>query len=336
MYPMPATHSIQSLREAIPRETVAEYPTPLIHADRLASELIVERFFVKRVDLIRFGLGGNKTRGLEVILFDALKRRADTLVTGAGVLSNHVRTTAAFASVYGMDCEAVYWGSAPSSAIGNYAIVQMLGAKLNFTDELDRTSVDRHIDYVVKRLRDNGRRPYAIPRGGACGHGVLGHVLAVCELYQQCMELGIEPARIVLGVGSGGTYAGWLLGIRLLDLPWQVEGYSVSRLRRDIEKQILALIREAEVILGVKVQFKREDLKIRDGYIGEGYGIPSFEGIVAIQLVCKTEGVVLDPVYTGKAMAGFKSEIQTGEFSRSDTTVFIHTGGEPNYYSLSE
>nr|BBD49890.1 1-Aminocyclopropane-1-carboxylate deaminase [Alteromonadaceae bacterium PE-TB08W] len=335
MDPQSETHSIQSLRAAIPREKVAEYPTPLIRADRLALELKAERFFFKRDDLISFGLGGNKTRGLEVILSDALRRKADTLVTGAGVLSNHVRTAAAFASAYGMDCEAVYWGSAPSSAIGNYAIVQMLGAKLNFTDELDRTSVDRHIDYVVQRLRDKGRKSYAIPRGGACGHGVLGHVLAVCELFQQCNELGIEPDRIVLGAGSGGTYAGWLLGIRLLDLPWLVEGFSVSRPREDMENQVLALISEAEAILGVKAQFRREDLQIRDGFIGEGYGIPSIEGNEAIQLVCKTEGVLLDPVYTGKAMAGFKSEIQTGKLSRSGTTVFIHTGGEPNYYSLS-
>jgi D-cysteine desulfhydrase family pyridoxal phosphate-dependent enzyme len=324
--------TIEALRSSIPRRCVADYPTPLVYAERLTKRLGVDQLWFKRDDLISFGLGGNKVRGLEVILADALCKGADTLVTGAGVLSNHVRTTAAIASVFGLSFDAVYWGQPPPKALGNHRITKMLGANIHFTLDNDRSSVDDWINKVTRELLNNGNSPYPIPRGGACVLGVLGHVLAVCELYEQCKRLKIKPDRIILAVGSGGMYAGWLLGVRLLNLPWQVMGFSVSRQASDIKLQATTLAGQAAETLGLDISFRPTDLCISDNYIGEGYGIPSAEGNEAVRLVCQTEGVLLDPVYTGKAMAGFIDEIHNTGHS-SGTSVFIHSGGEPSYYA---
>ncbi len=207
---------IERITKQIPRHILAHYPTPLMRANRLTETLRGIELWFKRDDLISFGLGGNKIRGLEVMLADALAQDADCLVTGAGVQSNHVRATAAVAAHAGMHCMAVYWGKPPATVDGNYRVTKMLNAEIRFTGDDDRASVDTHIPQVAAELREQGYRPYAIPRGGACAMGVLGHVLAVFELYQQCLAQGLEPDAIVLAVGSGGTYAGWLLGTEVV------------------------------------------------------------------------------------------------------------------------
>lgn len=334
--PLLETDKIAHFRNKIPRKYLASYPTPLIRAERLEKQLTGTNFWFKRDDLISFGLGGNKARGLEVILADALNKNANTLVTGAGVLSNHVRTTAAVASAFGLNCEAIYWGNKPEKIVGNLQIVQMLGAHIHYTAEQDRSSVDHWITKVSDDLKEQGQIPYPIPRGGACAMGVLGHLLAVFELYEQCQELNIQPQRIILAVGSGGTYAGWLLGIHLLNLPWELIGFSVSRQSEEIKKQVTNLAMEAATSLGLNILIPPDQLLIHDNFIGDGYGIPSNEGNEAIKIVCQAEGVLLDPVYTGKAMAGFISEVKNNPTTNEETSIFIHSGGEPSYFALSE
>jgi D-cysteine desulfhydrase family pyridoxal phosphate-dependent enzyme len=304
-----------------------------MRANRLTETLGGTELWFKRDDLISFGLGGNKIRGLEIILADALSQNADCLVTGAGVQSNHVRATAAVAAHAGMLCTAVYWGKPPATVDGNYRVTKMLNAGIRFTGDDDRASVDTHIHRVAAELHDQGFRPYAIPRGGACAIGVLGHVLAVFELYQQCLSQGLEPDVIVLAVGSGGTYAGWLLGLRLLNLPWKMHCYTVSREPEQVSQQVADLATEAAALLKLDWIFSAADAPVHGGFIGQGYGIPSREAAEAIKLVGLTEGILLDPTYTGKAMAGFLSGFQNRQFDGCKKIIFLHTGGEPAFFA---
>jgi D-cysteine desulfhydrase family pyridoxal phosphate-dependent enzyme len=324
---------IDRINARIPRHGLAHYPTPLMRANRLSDKLCPADLWFKRDDLISFGLGGNKIRGLEVLLADALAQRADWLVTGAGVQSNHVRATAAVAAYASMRSTAVYWGKPPAVVDGNYRLTRLFNAEFHFTEDDDRLSVDCHIPQVASRLRRAGHRPYAIPRGGACARGVLGHVLAVFELYQQCLAQQLNPDAIVLPVGSGGTYAGWLLGLKLLNLPWRLLGYTVSRLPEDVSEQIARLATEASDLLQLDWVFVASDAPIQGGFIGPGYGIPSPEAAEAIRLVSCSEGILLDPVYTGKAMAGFLHGLANQVIDRNKKIIVIHTGGEPAFFA---
>ena len=297
---------IERITRQIPRHVLAHYPTPLMRANRLTETLGGTELWFKRDDLISFGLGGNKIRGLEIMLADALAQNADCLITGAGVQSNHVRATAAVAAHAGMRCTAVYWGKPPATVDGNYRVTKMLNAEV-FVLPVTMTGHQsiRIFTRLPTELREQGYRPYAIPRGGACAMGVLGHVLAVFELYQQCLAQGLEPDGIVLAVGSGGTYAGWLLGLRLLNLPWKLQCYTVSREPEQVSQQVADLATEAAALLKLDWTFSAADAPVHGGFIGQGYGIPSQEAAEAIKLAGRTEGILLDPTYTGKAMAGF-------------------------------
>jgi D-cysteine desulfhydrase family pyridoxal phosphate-dependent enzyme len=324
---------IERVAGQIPRHILAHYPTPLMRANRLTESLGNTELWFKRDDLISFGLGGNKIRGLEVMLAEALALNADCLVTGAGVQSNHVRATAATAAHTGLRCTAVYWGKQPATMDGNYRLTSMLNAQFHFTGDDDRASVDTHIHLVAAKLREQGHRPYEIPRGGACAMGVLGHVLAVFELYQQCLSQGLEPDAIVLAVGSGGTYAGWLLGIRLLSLRWKMLCYTVSREPEQVSRQVADLATEAAALLKLDWTFCAEDAPVFGGFIGQGYGIPSPEAAAAIKQIGRAEGILLDPVYTGKAMAGFLHGLQNDQFEQHKKIIFVHTGGEPAFFA---
>ena len=319
--------------DAIPRHNLAEYPTPLIRARRLRDQIGGPDIWFKRDDLISFALGGNKVRALEVILQDALNNGANTLVTGAGVQSNHVRATAAVAAYSNMDCVAVYWGDEPAAIDGNYRVTRMLGAQVRFTGDPERSSVDAYIGKVADELKAQGKHPYPIPRGGACALGALGHVIAVLELKSQCERYAIEPDAIVFAAGSGGTYAGWLLGTRLLGLGWQLECYTVSREPDELSEQVAMLATDAARLVGLDISFTQDDARVHGGVIGAGYGIPSAEGADAIRTTSRNAGLLLDPTYTGKAMAGYLHGLAAGKFDHYKTVVFIHTGGEPAFFA---
>ncbi len=319
--------------EQIPRVGLAEFPTPLLRMKRLGDALGGLDIWFKRDDLISFGLGGNKVRGLEFLLGDALAKEADTLVTGAGCQSNHVRATAAAAAYFGLRCVVVYWGDPPEVIDGNHRLTRLLGAEVTFTGDYDRASVDRGIEEHCARLRAIGRQPYAIPRGGACALGALGHVSAARELFDQCQAQGIEPEAILLAAGSGGTHAGWLLGNALLGNPWALQSVAVSRDAEATSAQIQQLAAEAASRLSVSAPLAAAAPPIvHAGFIGAGYGIPSSEGTDAIRLVAHTEGILLDPTYTGKAMAALIALRKSGRLPFR-SVVFLHTGGEPALFA---
>ena len=319
--------------EAFPRERLGLLPTPLTSAPELASALGMPELWIKHDELIGFGFGGNKVRGLELLLADAKLQRADVLVTGAGAQSNHVRATAACAAHGGMESIAVYWGTEPQTVQGNLRLTRLLGARTRFTNNMDRAHVDVAIGEVAAELRALGRRPYTIPRGGACALGVLGHVLAVRELSLQCASIGIRPRRVVLAVGSGTTLAGWLLGTALWAAPWQVEGVTVSRPAAEVRSRVAALAAEGAARLDLPSPITDADIVVHDGFIGEGYGVPSALGDAAITLVARVQGLFLDPTYTGKAFAALRAHAAEGRFRDSGPVVFIHTGGEPALFA---
>ncbi|MGZ8916113.1 MAG: coenzyme M biosynthesis enzyme XcbE [Methylobacter sp.] len=317
---------------ALPRQALMQSTTPLLPMRKLGQILGGLEIWCKRDDLISFGLGGNKIRGLELLAADALAKHANVLVTGAGVQSNHVRATAATAAYFGLRCIAVFWGKPPARQDGNYRMTRMLGAEAVFTGDADRASVDSGIGTQCAELSRQGLRPYAIPRGGACALGALGHALAAREVYEQCCITGIDPGRIVLATGSGGTHAGWLLGTRMLGDPWQIESYTVSREADVVRDEIARIATEAAALLGLNWCFTSEEIVVHDGFIGAGYGIPSREAAEAIRLLGRTEGVLLDPTYTGKAMAGFLDH-QQREAKFDQPVIFLHTGGEPAFFA---
>lgn len=316
----------------LPRRVLAEFPTPLLQMRRLSWELNGLEIWFKRDDLISFGFGGNKVRGLELLMADAIAQSAEVIVTGAGAQSNHVRATAAAAACLGLRCIAVFWGDAPERIDGNYRLTRMFGADAVFTGDPDRASVDRGIEKVCEELRRQGWRPYSIPRGGACALGSLGHVLAARELFVQCQRLGVQPDAVFLATGSGGTHAGWLLGTRLLGSPWTIESFTVSREPKAVRSEIARLATEAAALLGLDWRFAAEEAIVHGGFIGAGYGIPTPGAAGAIRLVGRTEGVLLDPTYTGKAMAGLLEHLRRGLVSYR-CLIFLHTGGEPTFFA---
>jgi len=313
----------------IPRVLLAFLPTPIMEAPRLAAEIGGPKILIKRDDLTGFGFGGNKIRGLEFLLADALAQQADTLVTGAGPQSNYVRATAAVAAYAGIHMVAIYSGTPPSQVQGNYRLTRLLGADIRFTGNPDRASVDGAIEETAGELRSNGRKPYTIPRGGASVLGTLGYVQAVYELAEQCAAKGIVPDAIVLATGSCATHAGLLAGVHLLHLPWRIEGFTASRPVDEVQARVLSLAQAAVERLGFTSTIVPHDVIVHGGFIGPGYGIPTSEGAEAIRLTARCEGIFLDPTYTGKAMAGFLACTRVGYFKREETILFLHTGGEP-------
>ncbi len=319
--------------DGFPRQRLGLLPTPLTPAPRLARAIGLPDLWIKHDELIGFGFGGNKVRGLEFLLADAKAKKATVLVTGAGAQSNHVRATAATAAHGGLESIAVYWGDEPPVAQGNLLLTRMLGGQTRFTKNYDRMHVDLAIAEVAAELRTAGHHPYTIPRGGACALGVLGHVLAARELYLQCESLGLRPSAIVLAVGSGTTFAGWLLGSALLGAAWQVEGVTVSRPPSEVRVRVAALAAEAAQLLGMPALLSEAEVVVHEGFIGEGYGVPTADGEAAIRSAARLQGVFFDPTYTGKAFAGLTALAAAGRFAGRGPVIFLHTGGEPALFA---
>lgn len=316
----------------LPRQELVAEPTPLQPLQTISKQYPGIQLWCKRDDLISFAMGGNKIRGLELLIADAIEKKSGILLTGAGPQSNHVRATAVAASYYGLRCLAIFWGTKPQNIDGNLRITDMLCTETLYTGVDERDSVDQMITEQSESLKMQGLSVYAIPRGGACPLGALGHTLAAFEVFQQCRDLHLSPAKIVLATGSGGTHAGWLLATRALGWPWQIESYTVSREVPEIQSQIAHLATAAAELLELDWQFQPMDVTVHGGFIGDGYGIPSPESSAAIRLLAMHEGILLDPTYTGKAMAGLLYSLHQKDH-REESILFIHTGGQPAFFA---
>ncbi len=318
-----------------PRLELAKLPTPLDRVENLGKSLGNLDLWFKRDDLTGFGLGGNKVRSLEYLAADAMKVNSNILITGGSSGSNHVRTTMAVAAHLGLKGVAVLSGTRPSKANGNLLLNQLLDAKLVFTGNPDRSYIDNYIEDEAERLRGNGESPYLIRRGGVSSLGCIGYVSAAVEICSQLQSLNLNPDILLCATGCGVTQAGLLVGFKLMGLNCRLYGITVSRSRDECVAYIKQLINETEDVLGLDSRVKNDEIFVFDEYIGEGYSVPTSEGIDAIRLVAQTEGIFLDPIYTGKAMAGLTDLVKKDLIGSDNTVIFLHTGGSPSIFSNS-
>jgi D-cysteine desulfhydrase len=306
------------------RFPLAVLPTPLQPAVRLSAALAGPSILIKRDDLTGFALSGNKARKLEYLLGDALAAGSDVLLTGGGPGSNHCQAAAAAARVAGLACELVLYGDKPRQPRPNLELARRFGASVEFTGAPDRGSVDAALASRAEQLRAAGRRPYVIPRGGATPLGAVGYALAVHELAGQLAELDTDPAVVLVATGSCGTQAGLVAGTVAAGRGWRVVGVTVSRPPAECRDRVLRLARGCAALLGSPAPAER-DVELVDAR-GPGYGVASADGDAAAGLAAATEGLLLDPVFTAKAMAVLVATLGKG---LRGPAVFVHTGGMP-------
>jgi len=311
--------SVEALAGALPRTPLAVLPTPLVAAPRLAAALGTGPLLVKRDDLTGFAFGGNKARLLEFLVAAAIAEGAGTLLTGGAAGSNFCAATAAAARRAGLACELVIAGrpGPPGTPGPALALARSWGAAVRWTGVPDRDSVDAALPAAAHELAAAGRRPYLIPRGGATGLGAVGYALAAAELGAQLGAQLDGDVTVVVPTGSGGTLAGLVAGHVLLGRPWTLLGCSASRPPQAARRQVLTLARECLRLLGAEQAPGPEDVTVVDAR-GPGHGLPSPDGLVAAEQAMRTEGLMLDPVYTAKALARAAS---------SGPVVFWNTGG---------
>jgi D-cysteine desulfhydrase len=299
----------------------------------LAAAIGVERLLIKRDDLTGFAGGGNKVRKLEFLLGDALSLGADTLIAVGGPQSNAVRTAMVAARVAGLEPIAVLYGDPPPTREGNLLLDVLAGARLVFTGRTDRKSTEPAAAALSSDLIRAGRHPYVLPRGAATPVGDAAYVEAAAELEDQLVALDAHPAAVVVATGSCGTQAGLIAGAVWLQASYKVHGVLVSRQSSEAIPRLLSLARSTAELLQLGVTIGPDDVLADDSYIGPGFGLASTEADAALRLGLACEGLILDPVYTAKAMAGLASMIAAGTIPRSASLVFLHTGGEPGLYA---
>ena len=312
---------------SLPRIRLATLPTPLLPAPRLSEAIGIE-VWIKRDDMTGLLLGGNKARKLEFLCGEAQAQEADILVTGGGGGSNHVQLTAAAAARLGLSCVVVCYGAPPSPEPLGLRLVRRVGAEVVFTGSPERASVDLRLEEIAAKLTADGRRPYVIPRGGASATGAIGYALAAAELAEQLAAEGLGAATLLLSTGSCGTQAGLVAGAGLGHAGvLEVVGVPVSRPPEECTARIARLATGCAERLGSDRVFTADDVHLLGGYLGPGYGKASPEGDEAAEIALRTEGLVLDPVFTAKAMAALFAEARAGRFA--GPVVFLHTGGTP-------
>ncbi|MEW6081882.1 MAG: D-cysteine desulfhydrase family protein [Bacillota bacterium] len=316
---------------SLPRVRLAHLPTPFEEARCLSRELGF-RVFLKRDDQTGLATGGNKARKLEFLMGDAVTKGADVVITTGALQSNHARQTAAAAARLGMRCVLVLTGNAPSVFSGNLLLDRFLGAEVALIGKEDPSTA---MEEIAREVEARGRTPYIIPLGGSSPVGAAGYVLGMLELFGQAAEAGITIGHIVTAVGSAGTIGGILVGTRLLDPAVKVTGISVGRSSGELARMSADVANRTSRLLDLPLGFKEEDLTIFDGYVGEGYAIPTAGCWDAIRKTASWEGVILDPVYTGKAMAGLM-DLGARHFDGPGCVVFLHTGGTAALFAMAE
>ncbi len=320
-----------SLQE-LPKVKIAHLPTPLEEMPRLTEALGGPRLLIKRDDQTGLASGGNKARKLEFLVAEALEKGADILITTGGIQSNHARQTAAAAAKFGLGCYLVLAGSEPELRSGNLLLDDLLGAEVHWLDPTSGANAMDAMQRLAGRLRDGGNKPYVIPRGGSTPIGACGYVLAMIEAMQQLEEMGIQVDRMFMGSGSAGTHSGILVGGKLTGYRGQVAGICISRPNDQLLPAVRSLAEATLERLGEKATIEEADLVAYDGYLGAGYAQPAALEREAIRLVARQEGIILDTVYTGRAMGGLIDLIKRGVVGKDETILFWHTGGLPSIF----
>ena len=312
-----------NMKKTLPKVSLGVFPTPVQQLENI-SRLLGTQVYIKRDDLTGIGLGGNKVRKLEYLLAEAKAQGAEVVFTTGGAQSNHAMLTAAAAKKLGMEPILILKKKGVTARQGNQLLEHLMGVDVRFMDTNDYADIYAEMDRVGKAM---GRPYYKIPCGGSNALGTLGYVDCVREIRDQ----GYSFDHIICAEGSGGTMAGLALGAKLYMPCARVTGMMVDT--DPFEEITLRLMREAAALLGRDIEIGAEDFDLRD-LCGPGYAIPSEEGDAAVRLMAETEGLFLDPVYTGKAFAGLTAMAKEGAFKPADRVLFLHSGGAGGLFAV--
>jgi len=311
----------------VQRLNFAHLPTPVEELPRLSEFLGGPRLLVKRDDQTGLAFGGNKTRKLEFLVAEAQEQGAKMLISAGAIQSNHCRQTAAAAARFGLDCTLVLTGDLPAHPSANLLLDELFGVEIvNVADRADR---DRILQETFDKAVQNGKKPYLVPYGGSSPTGALGYAFAVEEFVKQ----NVHADWIVFGTSSGGTHAGLTLGKKLFGYSGQILGISIDEEENWLKAHVSTLASDASELLGERIQFTPDDVLATDGYCKAGYGVLTDAEREAVKLFAKYEGLLLDPVYTGRAAAGLIDLIRKGYFKNEETVLFWHTGGQPALFA---
>jgi D-cysteine desulfhydrase family pyridoxal phosphate-dependent enzyme len=310
----------------IPRVSLAFLPTPVQRLANLTSHLDGPEIWIKRDDLTGLAFGGNKTRKLETLCAAAQAEGANVLVTAGAIQSNHCRQTAAAAASLGMECSLVLVGEEPRLASANLLLDHLLGAEVFWASKAKR---DEILQNVFDAKKNEGRKPYLIPYGGSNATGAAAYAMALKELIDQ----DIEPNWIVFASSSGGTQAGVLAGASLLQFRGKILGISVDERAADLKLRIAKLADETAALLEGNSKTATDDVLVNDGYLGGGYAVMGDREQEAIRMFARLEGILVDPVYTGRAAAGMIDLIRKQFFKKGERILFWHTGGTPALFA---
>jgi L-cysteate sulfo-lyase len=319
-----------------PRVSLAHLPTPLEFLPRLTNHLGGPKIFVKRDDCTGLGTGGNKTRKLEFLMAEARSQGATTVITQGAVQSNHARQTAAAAARLGLKCELVFEARVEGASdaylkSGNVLLDKMFGARIRTVAK--GTDMTAELDAVADQLRRGGELPYVIPGGGSSPTGALGYVDCALELITQANRQNLVIDHVVHATGSAGTQAGLAVGLKATHANIPLLGIGVSAGREVQEQRVFELATATAKFVGAAGAVRREDIVCNCDYVGPGYGVPTQAMNEAVLLLARLEGLLFDPVYTGKALAGMIDLVRKGFFDDAENIVFIHTGGSAGLFA---
>lgn len=325
------------------RVSLVHAPTPLEPLKGLTKLLAGPEIWIKRDDCTGLALGGNKSRKLEFLLADARGQGADVIVTVGANQSNHIRMTAAASRVAGMDSVSLLFPSPDESLNGNRLLDEILGTEIHVFpfsfEESTAEKIEEEARRLMEGLTDAGRRPYFIPAGGATPLGALGYFRAAEELASQARREGCQLDTLIVPFGTGGTMAGILLGVDALRLGWETIGVSVApdgAWEHAGVAPFRQIAKEAASLLGLDFRLPKDRYRVLYDYVGPGYGTVTAECAEAIRSVARSDGILLDPVYTGKAMAALIDLVRRGKLVKGQTVVFLHTGGAPALFAHPE
>jgi D-cysteine desulfhydrase family pyridoxal phosphate-dependent enzyme len=312
--------------KSLPRLRFAHLPTPVEPLPGVSTALKGPALWVKRDDQTGLAFGGNKTRKLELLVAEARANGARTLITTGAVQSNHCRQTAAAAARFGFDCILVLAGEKPAQVSGNLLLDHLFGVEVVWTQPSNR---ERALKEAFDAAWEAGRRPYLVPYGGSNTTGATAYVLALQELLEQ----GQHPDWIVFASSSGGTQAGLVVGAQLFGFQGKILGISVDQPAGELQARVAQLATETADFLGEKLHFMPEEILVNDDYLGQGYGVMGPPERQAVQLFARRDGLLLDPVYTGRAAAGLIDLIHKGYYPAGESVLFWHTGGTPALFA---
>jgi len=330
---------LKELVSQVPRVSLGFQPTPLCDMRRLSGLMGGPRILIKRDDLTGLAFGGNKPRTLEFLIADAIAQGADTIISSAAAQSNMLRMVCAAARQFGLNVHLVLRGSGKEPLQGNLLLDYLFGAQITFiqtADPYSQLSV-RVMQRIALDLCAQGHKPYIIDvrlHSGALA--TLGYILAAAELQEQIDQAQLTRPTVICAVSSGTTVAGLLFGTALMGNPFRVLGISVQQSASFITPNVLQKVSDAASLLGQDLHLEPGAIAIDDRWIGPGYAVVTPECVEAMKIVARSEGIVLDPVYTGKAMAGVLGQIREGSLTSDDSTVFLHTGGMPALFAFAE